>query len=155
MNDENANPGIPKLEVYDQFYTTADAEHLISLLQSNNILHEVEVPKQIMDTVMGGDGHGPKVFVKLPLADFELVNQLREDSILLNIQEGKVVIKYHYLHDNTNEELLEVLRKPDVWSFGTRVIARHLLGLRGVAVALDPQQIKAFQEERIQEIRKP
>lgn len=153
LDEGFANPNLSALEVYDQFHTAADAKHLISVLKSNGIFHEVEVPKQIMDSLMGGDAHSPKVFVKLPLQDFELVNQLVEADMLRLIQEGKVNLKKHFLQEYSNEELLEVLRKSDEWSIDTTVIARHFLQVRGIE--LNQEQIKALREERIQEIRKP
>ncbi len=143
------------LAVYDRFLALDDARFLISLLESNHIQHEVENPKQIMDTVLGGDGNNyiPKIFVKVPLKDFERVNRLVEEEMGRLIQVGKINLKDHFLSDYTDEELLDVVRKPDEWSYDTTVIARHLLESRGVE--LKQEQIKAMQEERIQTIRQP
>jgi hypothetical protein len=132
LDDEYMNLSIPLLEVYEQFQSAADAEHLISVLKSNNIVYEVEVTQQIIEPAMERDGHLPKVIVKLPLADFELANQLVEEDILRNILEGKVNIRYHFLQDYTTEKLLEVFCKPEGWSIGAKVIARHILKLRGI-----------------------
>lgn len=141
------------METYQEFHSSEDAKPLITILKSNKIVHEVEVPKQIMDNVMGGDPLAPTVFIKLRLEDFKRVNQLVEDDIRKLIQEGKVDLQAHFLFEASEEELMDVLRKPDEWSIDTVVIAQQLLQLRGVE--LSPQQIEALKEKRQEAVKKP
>lgn len=140
-------------EVYDQFHNQKDAKPLIELLKSNKIPYEVEVPKQLMDTVLGGEAHTPKVFVKIYPHDFQRVNHLVETDMLRLIREEKINLKNHFLSEYSDEELMDVLSKPDEWNFDTTIIARHLLQSRGVEIT--EQQIKGLQEKRLREIRKP
>lgn len=139
--------------VYDQFHSQKDAKSLIALLKSNNIPHEVEVPRQLVDTVLGGEAHAPKVFVKVYPHDFQRVNHLVESDMLRLIHDGKIDLKKHFLYDYTDDELIDVLSKPDEWNFDTTIIAKHLLQSRGIE--LDAQKIKGLQEKRLNEIRKP
>lgn len=142
-----------QFEVYDRFHNLADSKYLISLLQSNHIRFELEKPKQLVDAVIGGDAPIPKVFVKISSRDFQRVNKLIEEDTLRLIQENKLNLKGHFLHDFTDAELLDVLRKPDEWNFDTTVIARHLLQSRGVEFS--EQQIDEMKATRIAEVRKP
>jgi hypothetical protein len=142
-----------KFEVYDKFPAQEDARYLVSLLKKHNILFEVEKPKQLVDTAIGGDAPIPKVFVKIFPQDFKRVNKLIEDDTLRLIEEGKMDIKGHFLHDFTDEELLDVLRKPDEWNFDTTAIARYLLKSRGVEFS--EQQMNEIKAKRIAEVRRP
>jgi hypothetical protein len=142
-----------QMETYQEFHSAADAKPLISILKSNGVVHEVEVPKQIMDNVMGGNPLSPTVFIKLRLEDFKRVNKLVEDDMLRLIQDGKVDLKAHFLQEAPDEELIDVLRKPDEWSIDTVVIARHLLHLRGVE--LSQEHIEALQQERLKMTQEP
>ncbi len=145
----------PTLEVYDKFHTAADAKPLISLLKSNDILHEVEVPKQLTDTLIVGEAIAfvPKVFVKLRPQDFQHVNRLVEEDMLRLIQEGKIDLKQHFLFEFSNAELWDVIGKPDEWNFDTMVIAKYLLESRGVEVST--AQLDFMKEDRLLKIRKP
>lgn len=150
LDDERTNT---PFEVYDQFHNQKDAKGLIELLKSNNIPYEVEMPKQLMDTVLGGEAQMPRVFVKVYPNDFQRVNHLVESDMLRLIQEGKINLQKHFLNEYTDEELLDVLSKPDEWNFDTTVIAKQLLQLRGVEIT--DAQIKVLRETRLSEIRKP
>jgi len=142
-------------EVYEKFHSDADAKPLIALLKSNRILHEVEVPKQLVDTIIVGEAmaFAPKVFVKLRPQDFQRVNQLMEEDMLRLIQEGKIDLKQHFLYEFTNTELWDVIGKPDEWNFDTMVIAKYLLESRGVEVSA--AQLNFMKEDRLLKIRKP
>lgn len=142
-------------EIYDKFQTAENAKPLIALLKSNDIQHKVEEPKQIEDPLFIGDTNlfRPKVFVKLRPQDFQRVNQLIETDMLQQIQAGAIDLKQHFLYEFTNEELWDVIRKPDEWNFDTGVIARYLLESRGVEVST--AQVNFMQEERVRKIRRP
>ncbi|MBC7775064.1 MAG: hypothetical protein H7246_06455 [Phycisphaerae bacterium] len=152
LDDGFANP---TLEVYDKFHNPADAKPLISLLKSNGILHEVEVPKQLTDTLIVGEAiaFAPKVFVKLRPHDFQRVNKLVEEDMLRLIEEGKIDLKQHFLYEFTNAELWDVIGKPDEWNYDTMVIAKYLLESRGVEVST--AQLDFMKEDRLLKIRKP
>lgn len=150
LDEELANT---RFEVYDQFHNQKDAKPLLTLLKSNNIPYEVETPKQLIDTVLGGEAPMPKVFVKIALQNFQRLNKLVEEETLRLIQDGKISLKKHFLNEYSNDELLEVLSKPDEWNFDTTVIAKHLLLSRGIE--LNDRQIKELREKRLGEIRKP
>lgn len=59
----------------------------------------------------------------------------------------------HYLHAFSDEELLEVLRKPDEWAPHDRILAKRLLQQRGVRV--DPGEMARMQQARLAELALP
>jgi hypothetical protein len=149
--DEQAVPR--RLELYDRFADEAAAQYLIALLKKHRVPYEVEKPRQLMDAIIIGESQSPKVFVKIFAEDFQRVNQLIETDTLNMIEAGKLDIKGHFLQDFSDDELKDVMRKPDEWNFDTTVIARHLLQQRGIEYT--PDQIEEMQSQRFDELRKP
>ncbi|HLP96326.1 MAG TPA: hypothetical protein VK168_19925 [Saprospiraceae bacterium] len=138
---------------FQEFHTLEDAEILLDLLKKHKIYHKVEAPKPIMDTVMGGSPVTPKYFIKLYADDFKKVNLLFESETFKALQEGKISTAGHFLEEYTNEELKEVVKKPDEWSPESAAMARHLLHSRGIM--LDDSTLDALREERISQIGQP
>lgn len=142
-----------KFEVYREFYSERDAAPLIDALKNSNIPYEVEVPPLIMDTVMGGDPHTPRIFVKVRRQDFTQIEQLTEAHMLAHLEKSAPPLEDHFLYNFSNDELLDVLRKPDSWSVDAVVIARHLLQQRGVQIS--PEEIQHMRTEHQQTLRQP
>ena len=59
----------------------------------------------------------------------------------------------HYLHEFNEEELYEILRKPDEWSNYDHAYSQKLLKSRGHEI--DLEKIKSFTEKRYEELSKP
>lgn len=59
----------------------------------------------------------------------------------------------HYLHAFSDEELLEVLRKPDEWAAHDRILAKRLLQQRGVRV--DSAEVARMRQARLAELALP
>lgn len=143
----------PTFEVYRTFYTESDAKHLISVLQSSNIPHQIERPKPLMDAVMGGDPHSPKIFVRVRKEDFKRLNQMVEEDMLQLMTQFEGELDDHFLQEYTDEELMEVLRKPESWSMDVVVVARQLLKKRGLEVSTEAMQ--RMRAERLEIARQP
>jgi hypothetical protein len=149
--DENSIPR--RRELYDKFSDEASARYLVELLKKHRIPYEVEKPKQLMDAIIVGESLNPKVFVNIYPEDFQRVNQLIEDDTLAMIETGKIDLKGHYLQDFSDEELKDVMCKPDEWNFDTTVIARYLLQQRGREYT--SEQWAEMRARRFDELRKP
>ncbi|MEO6036959.1 MAG: hypothetical protein ABIQ93_01015 [Saprospiraceae bacterium] len=142
-----------RFEVYDRFQSVEDAQYLVALLQENAVPHQVEQPSRIVDSVFTGEGFVPKVFVRVHFSDFKKINWLIEQDTLRLIREHKIDLAGHFLAEFSNQELIEVVNKPDEWNFDTATIARYLLQTRGVQYS--EKQIAEKKEERLAEVRKP
>ena len=83
-------------------------------------------------------------------SDFEKANTIldeRADELLVNIN------KEHYLFEFTNDELYDILTKPDAWNSLDYKLAQQILKDRGQEI--DEELLKSLKEERIAGLSKP
>jgi len=69
------------------------------------------------------------------------------DEILMNLNRG------HYLFEFTNEELYEILEKPDEWNYIDYKLAQKILKERGKDI--NENLLASLKEERVTELSKP
>ena len=91
-------------------------------------------------------------------SDFEKANKIlderadelldeRADELLVNIN------KEHYLFEFTNDELYDILTKPDAWNSLDYKLAQQILKDRGQEI--DEDLVNSLKQERIAELSKP
>jgi ATP-dependent Zn protease len=83
-------------------------------------------------------------------SDFEKANKLMDekaDELLVNIN------KEHYLFEFTNEELYDILTKPDAWNSLDYKLAQQILKDRGQE--FDKDLLESLKQARIAEFSKP
>jgi len=83
-------------------------------------------------------------------SDFEKANMILEEEAA---EEIKSIPPDHYLFEFSNEELIEVLSKPDEWSSLDYKLAQKILMDRGQDIS--EERIKFLKEERLVELSKP
>jgi len=111
------------------FRTPEEAQALASDLESLGFTPTIEDSRSYISSAFVGAS--PEYFaVKLPSSDF-----LRAEAALEAEAEKQIgeVGEDHYLFAFTNEELLDVVYKPDEWNAFDRRLARKLLTDRGAA----------------------
>jgi hypothetical protein len=91
-----------------------------------------------------------KFIVKLRLADFERGSQLLTD---LNRHALDQVDPGHYLFSFSDEELFDLLVKPDEWSAFDVTLAGQLLRQRGRDIS--PDTLKLLRQHRVAELAQP
>lgn len=117
-------------ETYRQVYQTHQIEHIIELLEANNIPYHVEQSETIIDEAIVGNSAHPPVILKVPAADFGRLSQLITDRIL---QENTIPEEY-YLEDFSEEELRDILVHKNEWTPEDFAYAQLMLEKRGVSV---------------------
>ena len=102
-----------ELVTYKKYNDQQQAESLAELLQENGIAYEITEDRDNLASFYGDNQFRRDFYVKIKNEDFE-----KADSILLAIstQELETVDKDHYLYGFADEELLDILRKPDEWN---------------------------------------
>lgn len=83
-------------------------------------------------------------------SDFEKANKMldeKADKLLLNID------KKHYLFKFTNDELYDILAKPDAWNSMDYKLAQQILKDRDQNI--DEDLLKSLRNERVAELSKP
>lgn len=136
---------------YKKFYEQDRAEALAIVLQNNGIKFEITEDRESLDSMLIGDKHfNLYYFVKLKKEDFA-----KADSLLANESEKEleIVDKDHYLYEFTDEELFDILSKPDEWNAFDYQLSKKILIERGKEI--DNETIDLLKKQRITELSKP
>jgi len=134
---------------FQSFFTEEEAMPLIETLKANGINYRVEKPKNQLGSTISGDVVDNTVLVNIRPDDFARANEALDKVILNNIQS---IENNYYLFSFTNEELDEIIHKPDEWSRQDFLIARKILHDRGSDVP--DEKIKTIRSERVKELSK-
>jgi len=136
---------------FQQFDDAALAEDLTDLLTTNNIPCEVEeAPITVNPLTAINTEVKTSYSIKISPDDFNRVSQLLKERESQFVDD---VDKDYYLFTFTDDELMEILEKPDEWSSFDYVLAKKILEERGIAV--DQQRLTELKNERIEELSIP
>lgn len=116
---------------FSKFYTKEEAEAFAALLDSNNILFDAERLTAQLDKIYLGEDSEPRYLVKVQKEDFAKVESLMKSEMEKQVDH---LPDNYYLFQFSNEELTEVIRKPDEWNHLDQLLARKLLMQRKVDV---------------------
>jgi hypothetical protein len=139
-----------ELITYKRFNAESQVEHLTEVLKENEIDFEVEVDRDSLNTLYGANHLTKYFFVKIRREDFG-----KTDSLLLSLSERELasVDKDHYLFDFADQELFEILSKPDEWNEMDYLLSRKILRDRGKEV--NDHTIELLRKQRLSELAKP
>lgn len=135
---------------FRRFQERADADELAAQLERAGFHPQVHDNSTPVDPLFVGDT--PKDFhVLLPGAEFAEAERLLEREAAAEIERG--VAPDHYLHGFTDDELLDLLLKPDEWSTFDRQLAKRILQERGIA--MPDRAVDALRASRNRELQAP
>lgn len=140
-----------ELLTYRRFPDREQAEAFVEILAANSIGFEMEEYDQNLGSVyVGTNPFDAKFHVKIKGEDFE-----RTDALLLqqDVQALEQISPDHYLFQFTDQELYDVLSKPDEWNELDYKLAAKILKDRGKEV--DERTIKNLKQERIKKLAAP
>lgn len=140
------------------FRTEEDAQFFIDILSDTDVDYKLETPQNNgFDAVTGtitGENNALQNGYLLMIAE--------EDMEKAHMELRKHIAEYFsnadneensLLNDFSDEELLDVIKKPDEWSEEDVVLAQTLLGKRGKTVS--NEVVEAYRTKRLEEVRKP
>jgi hypothetical protein len=135
---------------YKKFYEQERVDALTQTLTDNEIEFEIDEERNSLDSLYGDEHFKRYFFVKLKAEDFSKV-----DKILLETsgKELDSVSKDHYLYGFSDEELFEILSKPDEWSELDFQLSKRILNERGKQIS--PERLTSLKKERLEELAKP
>lgn len=140
---------------FRDFQTTASAEAAQPLLQAL-AQHSIDYRTSLdngqlaFDPSFANNQLISKFIIKLRLVDFERGNQVLAD---LNKHALSQVDPSHYLFSFSDEELFDLLVKPDEWNAFDVTLAGHLLRQRGRDTS--PDTLKLLRQHRVAELTQP
>ena len=133
--------------LFQSFFTEDEAAYTIQQFRENGIDYRLDRSKELLDKAFIGENLEKKFFLKIKSSDFSKANQLLDTHILQNIT---ALENDYYLFSFTNEELIEILSKPDEWSRQDFLIARKILEERGQHIK--EELITELKSNRINEL---
>lgn len=138
------------LKRFASFESDAELEMFQGLLEENEIHHQVEeIPPQ-PDSVFGGPPSKEKYRVHVDASQFERVSEILDQKareMVVSVPED------HYLLEFTDEELFDILKKPDEWSRQDHLLAMLILKERGQEVT--KEEVEQWMEERVEFLNQP
>lgn len=135
---------------YRDFFEQETASELILLLRENGIEYEIEEYRDGIAPVYHDHILGNVTTVKLRKEDFPKVDDLlaaQATEALTDIDPN------HYLFSFTNEELFEIISKPDEWSAFDYQLTKNILRKRGVMV--DDAMLSKLKQQRLEQLAEP
>jgi hypothetical protein len=123
---------------------------LTQLLRENEIEFHVVEERESLDSLYGDKHFDKQFFVKIQQEDFP-----KADAVLkeISLKELATVEKDHYLFSFNEEELFEIISKPDEWSGFDYELARKILKDRGKEINEDT--VRLLKSQRLKELAKP
>ena len=134
---------------FQSFSDSELANDFVEKLEQNEIDYEIENVRKILDSTIAGVSSDPDIIIKLRPEDFTKARHRLEDYYKSQIGN---IDKDYYLFSFTNEELFEIISKPDEWNSFDFVFAQKLLAERGQKV--DASFLEILKSNRKKELSK-
>ncbi len=128
------------------------AGDLIAFLDEENIPYEVEENNIRADitSLTVASPFTKEISIKLRQEDFTRANTLWEEAINKQLND---VDKDYYLYSFTDEELTDVITRPDEWSTFDFLLAQKIFRSRGADIK--PEVINELKQNRLQVLARP
>ncbi|RYU87929.1 hypothetical protein EWM62_15670 [Mucilaginibacter terrigena] len=139
-----------ELITYKKFNDAALANELAETLGRYNIPYTVEEESTLFNPTFYADETANDYAVKISADDFLKVNDILKAE---EMQSVAAVGPDHYLYDFTNQELTDLVSKPDEWSQFDNLLAVKILNERGVKIT--EQNIIQLHSKRLEELKAP
>ena len=98
--------------VFQSFYDISLAQEMAEKLKQNDIPLEIEDTSSPIDPVIIGSGLDAEIRIKLRQQDFNKAHSVLEEYYTDQLD---TIGKDYYLYDFSDQELIEIIEKPDEW----------------------------------------
>lgn len=141
------------MEELRSFRRTGDigqANELLKELEKHNIAGKINEIGSSLDASFGATEITREFEVALKPSDFERANNILQNNALSDLSQ---VDPGHYLFEFTNEELYDILLKPDEWNELDYNLTIKILKDRGQSV--DEDLLLSLKKQRLEDLSKP
>jgi len=136
--------------IFKRFPHLELAEETAKILNDAGIKTIIADNAPSLDSTFGGSPLQNEIEIRVLPADFkeaEAILQKRAEQLIEEVDED------YYLFSYTDDELYNILVKPDEWGEINYVLAQQILKKRGKEI--DQEMIDTFKKERIEELAQP
>ncbi len=135
---------------YQKFNDQAAASELAEFFGENGLAYELEDSSINFDVSFAYNEINKEFRVKLKSNDFKRADELLEELSQKSIE---LADKNHYLYQFTDEELMDILQKPDEWNTFDVTLAQRILKDRGKVVS--KEFLAQMKSARLSYLREP
>jgi hypothetical protein len=135
---------------YKVFNDPELAKAFADILEQNKILFKVDEDTYNFDPSYAFNPLNKDYRIKIRQGDFHRANEAFAQHFQATVDS---VEKDYYLYAFTDQELFEILQKPDEWGELDYQLAQKILTDRGRSV--NPEQLDGFKNARLEQLRKP
>ncbi len=135
---------------FQKFETKDEAEQVAAMLREKGIESLIEQDRGLLDQNIIGKQYDNYVQLNIHGDDFKTAQEILIAATKVDLAD---VDKDYMLQSFTDNELLDVVAKPDEWGFYNYNVALALLKARGTNV--DAQKNEQLQEHRLTELSVP
>ena len=139
-----------ELITYRKFSEADQVLLLVDILNENNIPYQRIESREGLDLLWGDKQFTKQIIIKIRQDDFQKVDKLLLDQSVNFLDEAD---KDHYLFGFSNDELYEILTRPDEWSEFDFLLAQKILIERGERI--DPAIVHKLKEDRLTALAQP
>src|SRR6185437_4818243 len=122
---------------FQQFATEDDANEVAEKLKEHGIDIIIESNPPLLDSNFIGTQYNNYVLLKIDADDFEKAQKILIENTPVDIN---TVDKHYTLFSFTNNELMDVLKKPDEWGAFNYNLALQILKERGVEISEEKKE---------------
>lgn len=138
------------LQTFQRFNDREIAEKIADRLRDKGVECIVTEDKKYFDPTFANNQVEPTISLKIAAANFAQAHAALEAYYAQQLQS---VDTDYYLLEFTNDELMDIIRKPDEWGHFDYMLAKKLLKERGSEVS--PETIDLLRTQRNDELSKP
>ena len=135
---------------FRSFYSEEEAIFLLEFFKEKGINCSIVKHRPIADKVYVGINYDREFHVKIRGSEFNGANEILDSQIAQNLSQ---IGPDYYLYSFSNEELLEIIEKPDEWNNQDIVISKKILQDRGFSIS--EAEITEKKLKRIKELEQP
>jgi hypothetical protein len=141
---------VDQFETFLSFHDEDLANFVVEKLKNNNIQIIVEKSKPLLDAGFVDTSIDRNIHIKLKREDFQKGNKALEDYYKTQLSN---VDPEYYLLSFSDDELIEIISKPDEWGHFDYQLAQKLLRERGHYI--EESMLNTLRENRIKDLAKP
>ena len=139
-----------ELVPYKKFYDSENVIQLAAFLNENGVPCSITEDRENLEAIYGKKTFKQQYTLNIKKADFEKAEEL---LLSQSRRQLETIDENHYLFSFTDQELYEILTKPDEWLEFDVLLAQKILKDRGNPV--EEATVDRLKKERIQELAKP
>ena len=135
---------------FQKFNDIELAKEVAGRLKQNGIDYSLEENQKFFDPSFANNSIEPDISIKLKADDFSKAHKALEEyynKTLDNVEQD------YYLFDFTDEELIEIVSKPDEWGHFDYKLAQKILRDRGKEIK--PEVAELLRTQRIKDLAQP